>query len=112
MGQGDHLNATTKTVILYLCGSKFCSLQATPCTYVPFTDHPAMIQIHSIISTMPLQLYSTNLVIAGNFNMPDITWIEGYGQVHPSPLYGTTVNYSLLDLASDNHLEQLIHENT
>ena len=44
--------------------------------------------------------------------MPDITWTEGYGQVNPGPLYGTAVNYSLLDLASDNHLEQLIHENT
>jgi len=44
--------------------------------------------------------------------MPDIIWTEGYGQVNPSPLYDTAVNYSLLDLASDNHLEQLMHRNT
>jgi len=40
--------------------------------------------------------------------MPDITWTEVYGQVNPSPLYGTAVNCSLLNLASDDHLEQLI----
>ena len=39
-------------------------------------------------------------------------WAEGYSQTRSSPMYGSAVNYSLLDLASDTHLEQLMHENT
>ena len=54
----------------------------------------------------------TNIIIAGDFNVPDIIWTKGIGQVKPIPSYGTAVNYSLLDLASDYHLEQLMHENT
>jgi len=53
-----------------------------------------------------------NLIIAGDFNTPDIIWSEGFGHVKSNPSYGVTVNYSLLDLASDYHLEQLMHENT
>ena len=54
----------------------------------------------------------TNLIIAGDFKTPDITWIEGFGQAKPSPSYGTAVNSSLVDLASDYHLEQLVNEST
>jgi len=62
IGVYNHLNGTTKsgwTVTPNLYGSKFCSLHASHplYTYVPFTDHPTMIQVHSIISTMSLQLY-------------------------------------------------------
>jgi len=47
-----------------------------------------------------------------HFNTPDIVWSEGFSHVRSNPSYGTAVNYSLLDLASDYHLEQSIHENT
>jgi len=50
-----------------------------------------------------------NLIIAGDFNTPDIVWSEGFGHVKSNPSYDITVNYSL---ASDYHLEQLMHENT
>ena len=42
------------------------------------------------------------LIIAGDFNTPDIVWSEGFGHVKSNPSYGNTVNYSLV---SDYHLE-------
>ena len=36
----------------------------------------------------------------------------GCGYVNTNPVYGLEVNKSLIDIANDYHLEQLVHENT
>ena len=80
---------------------------------LPNNDLSPLSQVNNVITTLyEKESRQTNLIIAGDFNMPDITWTEGYGQINSSPSYGTAVNHSLLDLASDNHLEQLIYVNT
>ena len=79
----------------------------------PNNDPNSLNQLSNAIATLyESESPQTNVIIAGDFNAPDITWTEGIGQVKPSPSYGTAVNYSLLDLASDYHFEQLVHENT
>ena len=79
----------------------------------PNNDPISLNQLSNAIATLYENASpQTNIIIAGDFNVPDIIWTKGIGQVKPIPSYGTAVNYSLLDLASDYHLEQLMHENT
>ena len=79
----------------------------------PNNDPSPLNEVNNAISSLyERESPQTNLIIAGDFNTPDITWIEGFGQTKPSPSYGTAVNSSLVNLASDYHLEQLVNEST
>ena len=49
-----------------------------------------------------------HMLLAGDFNLPDISWSDGNGRINPSPTYGTEVNQLLLDSVNDNGLEQLV----
>jgi len=79
--------------------------------YVRFIDHLTMIQVLlNEVNNATAALYERespqiDLIIAGDFNVPNIIWSERFGQAKSSPSYGTAVNNSLLDLASDYHLE-------
>jgi len=98
--------------------SKFYLQQIVLCTlcsfYRPPNNYPSPInQVNNTIAALyGRESYLANFIIAGNFNTPDIVWYGGFSNVTFNPSYGIIVNYSLLDLASDYHLEQLIHENT
>jgi len=116
----DHLNATTEfwldsnseSIWVKILLSTNHSLYICSFYRPPNNDPSSLNHFNNAIATLfEKESHLTNLNIAGDFDMPDITWIEGYGQVNPSPLYGTAVNCSLLDLASDYHLDQLIHAN-
>ena len=50
--------------------------------------------LHSQESGSPVVL------IGGDFNLPDISWNEGYGSVNANPAYGLETNNSLLGLSS------------
>ena len=52
------------------------------------------------------------IVLGGDFNLPTISWDDGLGKVNPNPAYGLEVNYLLIDILNDNHLEQLVTQPT
>ena len=52
------------------------------------------------------------ILLAGDFNLPSISWIDGTGQISPNPTYGTDVNQSLLESVNEFGLDQLVTEPT
>ena len=50
------------------------------------------------------------IILADDFNLPDITWSVGHGCINPSPAYGVDVNTYFLDIIYD--LEQLVGDPT
>lgn len=41
---------------------------------------------------------SAIIILCGDFNLPDISWENGCGHVHPSTSYGTEINNSLINI--------------
>ena len=58
------------------------------------------------------QVIPPTILLAGEFNLPGIQWVEGCGQIHSNPSYGLEVNHSLVDTINDDNLEQLVNEPT
>ena len=52
------------------------------------------------------------MIVAGDFNLPSISWIDGTGQVNSSPTYGNDVNQLLLETVNEFGLDQLVTEPT
>ena len=52
------------------------------------------------------------ILLAGDFNLPSISWIDGTGQINPNPTYSTDVNWSLLESINEFGLDQLVTEPT
>ena len=57
-------------------------------------------------------LHSPQIILAGDFNLPSISWVGGTGQVNPNPVYGTDVNQLLLESVNEFGLDQLVTEPT
>ena len=51
------------------------------------------------------------VLVAGDFNFPDIAWMDGCGVAKPNPTYGCELNNLFLDI-SDNNLEQFVYKPT
>ena len=51
-----------------------------------------------------------NLVLAGDFNLPDIDWADAY--VKPAPQYGKEANQSTIDMVHEFSLKQVVEEPT
>ena len=48
------------------------------------------------------------ILLVGDFNFPDILWLDGHGYIKPSPAYGYEINNSFLDFIDENNLEQVV----
>jgi homoaconitase/3-isopropylmalate dehydratase large subunit len=53
---------------------------------------------------------TNNIILMGDFNLPSINWENG--TIKPSPQYGTCINQKMLDIMSDNNMEQIVTEPT
>jgi hypothetical protein len=53
---------------------------------------------------------TNNIILMGDFNLPSINWENGTNK--PSPQYGTCINQKILDIISDNNMEQIVTEPT
>jgi len=62
--------------------------------------------LYSVSTTFP------NLILAGDFNLPGITWLDECGVPTPNPAYGAELNSLFIDIINDHSLEQLIHSPT
>ena len=49
------------------------------------------------------------IVLMGEFNLPSVTWYNGYGNITSSPNYGSGLNTMFLDVINDDSLEQFVH---
>ena len=70
------------------------------------TQLPSLVNHYNYHQAIP-----PNILLAGDFNLPGIHWVEGYSQIHSNPSYGLEVNHSLVDTVNDD-LEQLASEPT
>ena len=52
------------------------------------------------------------IILAGDFNLPGITWNDGHGCINPSPAYGVDVNTYFIDIINDHGLQQLVGDPT
>ena len=53
-----------------------------------------------------------DIVVAGDFNFPDIEWKEGIGCISPSPTYGRELNHLFAEVVNDSGLEQFVTQAT
>ena len=47
------------------------------------------------------------VLVGGDFNLPDIPWLDGYGTTRPNPAYGCEINILFLNIIDDNTLDSL-----
>ena len=84
--------------------------------YAPFTDLLVMTLIllfrESLETLYNKESSSSIVILGGDFNLPAVLWNRVCGYVNTNPVYDLEVNKSLIDIANDFHLEQLVHENT
>ena len=79
----------------------------------PGNDINPLIYLRESLETLYNKESSSSIVIlGGEFNLPAILWNGVCGYMNTNPVYGLEVNKSLIDIANDYHLEQLVHENT
>ena len=55
---------------------------------------------------------SCPIILAGDFNLPDISWENGIGHTKAAPMYGCEVNNLFVDILNDCGLEQLVNSPT
>ena len=72
----------------------------------------SLIQLHQSLNQLINEATFPFIILAGDFNFPDITWNDGYGSINPSPVYGSDVNRYFLDIINDHGLEQLVTDPT
>jgi len=53
-----------------------------------------------------------NIIVMGDFNLPGINWLDGYGQLGPHPSYGVELNNLFLDVINDIGLNQFVNTPT
>ena len=53
---------------------------------------------------------SCRVVLAGDFNLPDICWEDGLGCIKTSPAYGNKINNLFINILNDFALEQQVKE--
>ena len=79
----------------------------------PNNDIDPLTHLRESLESLHSQESGSPVVLLGDdFNLPDISWNEGYGSVNANPAYGLETNNSLLDIVNDYHLEQFVHECT
>ena len=49
------------------------------------------------------------IILAGDFNLPDIYWEEGLGHINPSPVYGYELNSLYVETMNDYGFEQVVN---
>ena len=90
-----------KTKMLYICSFY----------RPPDSDMYPIIQLNK--SLTKLSNREPMVLVGGDFNFPDIAWIDGYGTIRPDPAYGFEINnLQFLSTIGDNNLEQLVHKPT
>ena len=77
----------------------------------PDGNSSSIIELNNFLTNLCIDNLTNppHVLLAGDFNLPDISWSDGNGQIDPSPTYGTKVNQLLLDLVNDNGLDQLVN---
>ena len=53
-----------------------------------------------------------NIILAGDFNFPNLLWEGGIGSVDPNPTYGPEANHLFIETTKDYGLEQLVSQPT
>jgi len=53
-----------------------------------------------------------NVILAGDFNLPGIVWMDGNGQLGQNPAFGFEINSLFLDIIYDSSLEQFVSDPT
>ena len=83
------------------------------CSYyrLPNAESHSIPQLQA--SLTKLLSYSNNpshIILTGDFNLPSINWIDGYGQLGTNTphLYGTSLNNLFLNAINDAYLEQFV----
>ena len=53
-----------------------------------------------------------NIVLAGDYNLPDVNWIDECGIPATNPAYGSVLNSLFINIINDHSLEQLVCSST
>ena len=75
----------------------FCSFYGPPSNDID----PLICLRESLESLHSQESGSPVVLLGGDFNLPDISWNEGYGSVNANPAYGLETNNNLLDIVND-----------
>ena len=76
--------------------------------YRPTNTDPVPLQkLDEVLKTLTGKATLPNIILTGDFNMPDINWENN--TIKANPQYGKFINQTLLDMGNDNMLSQLQH---
>ena len=94
-----------------LCLDKFkpiyvCSFYRPPNTSVDLITKLK----HFLSNILTHNSDSPRIILAGDFNLPDIHWEEGLGHINPSPVYGYELNLLFTETSMNHYgFEQLVN---
>ena len=71
----------------------------------PSTDSIPLTQLQMVLNNLQLSHSFPNSIVAGDFNLPSIVWLDTGASIEPSPAYGRELNSLFLELIDDNGLE-------
>ncbi len=116
LGLKDHFVATGETsldVRSELVWAKVRFAGRNPlhiCSFYRVPNSESLSQLRESLLKLYNRGHSIPDVLAGDVNLPDIDWQNGY--VQSGPEHGHEVNQMMLDIANDYGLEQLVSEPT
>jgi len=86
-----------KIILLKKNPMYICSFYRPPNATI---DSILQLQI-SLNKLLRCSTYLLNIIMVGDFNLPSIAWIDGYGLINLTPTCGTEVNDLFLDMIND-----------
>ena len=100
------------------CGSNYAFKPIDVCSFYrpPNTCMDPIIEFKCLLNDIfTHNSDSARIILAGNFNLPDIHWEEGLGHFNPSPVlavYGHELNSLFVGTMNDYDFEQLVNAPT
>ena len=76
----------------------------------PNSDTTPVLELANSIEMLTNQSCLPNILLTGDFNLPDIRWPDS--MVLPSPQYGSEINNLLFSITQDNNLIQCVADPT
>lgn len=77
----------------------------------PGSSLEPLFEFNDILTTIHESSVSP-VLLAGNFNLPDLKFEDGIGYVNPNPTYGYVTNSLFVEMMNDYGFEQLVTQPT
>ena len=96
---------------------KICRKKSKPiyvCSFYrpPDNSYESLLELKDILTTIHESSVPPEILLAGDFNLPDLRFEDGIGYVNPNPTYGYDTNSLFVEIVNDYGFEQFVSQPT